>query len=94
MRQDLRCSKGPHRRRRRLRDCLPQYELVIDQNNLKGRTSTYHKLLALPVGKLISTWEPDSLGHKLDRLPRVILRDEAGMVPTEIFQAVDPYLER
>ena len=73
----------------------PSNELAIDHaNNLKCRTSTYHKLLALPVAKPISTWDPSTLGHKLDRLPRVILWDEAGMVPTEIFKAVDPYLER
>jgi len=49
---------------------------------------------ALPVAKSISTWDPSTLGHKLDRLPRVILWDEAGMVPSEIFKAVLPYLER
>jgi hypothetical protein len=30
----------------------------------------------------------------LDRLPRLILWDEAGMVPTAIFETVDPYLDR
>ena len=73
----------------------PSNELAIEHaKNLGCRTSTYHKLLALPVGKPISTWDPSTLGHKLDRLPRVILWDEAGMVPTEIFKVVDPYLER
>ena len=73
----------------------PSNELAIEHaNNLKCRTSTYHKMLALPVAKPIATWEPSALGHKLDRLPRVIPWDEAGMVPTEIFKAVLPYLER
>ena len=60
----------------------PSNELAIDHaNNLKCRTSTYHKLLALPVTKPIATWDPSTLGHKLDRLPRVILWDEAGRCP-------------
>ena len=72
----------------------PSNELAIDHaNNLKCRTSTFHKLLALPVAKPIATWDPAALGHKLDRLPRTIIWDEAGMVPTEIFRRVLPYLE-
>ncbi len=72
----------------------PSNELAIDHsNNLKCRTSTYHKLLALPVAKPIADWDPSALGHKLDRLPRTIIWDEAGMVPTEIFRRVLPYLE-
>lgn len=72
----------------------PSNELAIDHaENLSCRASTYHKLLALPVAKPIATWDPTTLGHKLDRLPRTIIWDEAGMVPTEIFKAVLPYLE-
>ena len=74
----------------------PSNELAIHHaNTIPGcRAFTYHKLLALPVTKPISEWDPAALGHKLDRLPRVILWDEAGMVPTEIFRRVDPYLEQ
>ena len=47
----------------------PSNELAIEHaKNLGCRTSTYHKLLALPVAKPISTWDPSTLGHKLDRL--------------------------
>ena len=71
----------------------PSNELALDHAaNLKCRTSTYHKLLALPVAKPISTWDPATLGHKLDR-PRTIIWDKAGMVPTAIFEAVLSYLE-
>ena len=60
----------------------PSNELAIEHaKNLGCRTSTYHKLLVLPVAKPISTWDPSTLGHKLDRLPLVILWDETGMVP-------------
>ena len=71
----------------------PSNELALDHAAKLGcRTFTYHKLFALPVTKPMATWDPAALGHKLDRLPRVILWDEAGMVPTEIFERVLPYL--
>lgn len=72
----------------------PSNELVIEHAaNLGCRASTYHKLLALPIGKPMSEWKPEQLGHKLDHLPRTIIWDEAGMVSYAVFEVIDPYLE-
>ena len=72
----------------------PSNELAIEHADKLGcRTSTFHKLLALPVGKPMSEWKPELLGHKLDHLPRTIVWDEAGMVPDEVFKVIDPYLD-
>jgi len=73
----------------------PSNELAIEHADKLGcRTSTYHKLLALPVGKPLSEWKPELLGHKLDHLPRTIVWDEGKMVPKLIFEVVLPYLEK
>ena len=74
---------------------MPQQRADHPPRKYHPRLSRVHlPLLALPVTKPISEWDPAALGHKLDRLPRVILWDEAGMVPTEIFKVVDPYLKQ
>ena len=72
----------------------PGNDLAEEHRRKLGcRTATYHKMLGLPVGKNIATWDPEALGHKLDNLPEILVCDEGSMVPRPVWERILPYLE-
>ena len=73
----------------------PSNELAENHRQTLGcRAETYHKLLALPVGKPMSEWVPEKLGHRLDNIPETFVCDEATMPEDTMWEKVLPYLEK